>query len=145
MNPPRVLVLLGMSAAWSRGILRGFMPAARERGWQLLHYEPSSSLDWLVNEWTPDAAVIGPELGAEAIARLAPATLVSVTVDRSPSRLASVCVDEEAVAALALEHLLATGLRDVSTFRYDASPFAVERESAFCERARAAGARVHAG
>src|SRR6185436_6301819 len=40
---------------------------------------------------------------------------------------------------------LATGLRHVSTFRYDASPFAVARERAFVERARTMGARTSPG
>ena len=145
MNAQRVLVVLGTDAGWSRGILRGFMAAAHERNWALLHYDPSADLNWLVDEWAPAAAVIGPELGPEAIARLAPAPLVSVTVDRSVERIASVCLDEESIAALAVEHLLATGLRHVTTFRYDESPFAVARERAFVEQARVAGAQVAAG
>jgi LacI family transcriptional regulator len=145
MNPPGVLVVLGTVAAWSRGILRGFMAAAHERDWRLLHYDPPSSLDWLVEQWAPAAAVIGPELGPEAIARFAPAVLVSVTVDRSADGIASVCLDEESIAALALEHLLAKGLRHVTNFRFDESPFAVARERAFVEQARAAGAQVVAG
>jgi LacI family transcriptional regulator len=145
MTARRVLVVLGTEAAWSRGILRGFMAAAHEHDWTLLHYHPASSLDWLVEQWAPAAAVIGPELGPEAIARLAPAALVSVTVDRSADHIASVCLDEEGIAALALEHLLATGLRHVANFRFDESPFAVARDRAFVEQARAAGAQVAAG
>lgn len=145
MSCPRVLVILGTEAAWSRGILHGFMAAAHERDWTLLHYAPTSSLNWLVEQWAPAAAVVGPELGPEAIARLGPAALVSVTVDRSAENVASVCLDEEGIAALALEHLLATGLRHVANFRFDESPFAVARERAFVEQARAAGAQVAAG
>jgi DNA-binding LacI/PurR family transcriptional regulator len=142
MNRQHVLVVLGTDAAWSRGILRGFMAVAHERDWGLLHYYPPSTLDWLVEQSSPAAAVIGPELGPEAIARLAAAALVSVTVDRSADGIASVCPDEERIAALALEHLLATGLRHVTSFRFDESPFAVARERAFVEQAGAAGAQV---
>jgi LacI family transcriptional regulator len=145
MNTRRVLVVLGTDAGWSRGILRGFMAAAHERDWTVLHYHPASDLSWLADEWTPALAVIGPELGAEAMARLAPATLVSVTVDRSADRIASVCLDEQGIAALALEHLLAAGLRHVTTFRFDQSAFAVARERAFREQALAAGAQVATG
>ncbi|HMJ54038.1 MAG TPA: substrate-binding domain-containing protein [Polyangiaceae bacterium] len=145
MEARRVLVVLNTDAAWSRGILRGFMAAAHEHDWMLLHYNPSSSLNWIAGEWAPAAAVVGPELSLEALAELAPAALVSVTVDRTAHGVASVCLDEEAIAAAALQHLLAAGLRRVSTFRYDESPFAVARESAFIERARAAGAKVVAG
>ena len=56
MNPPRVLVVLDTVAAWSRGILRGFMAAAHERGWTLLHYSPLVDLNWVADEWAPDAA-----------------------------------------------------------------------------------------
>lgn len=43
------------------------------------------------------------------------------------------------------DHLLATGLRNVSTFRFDETSFAVARERAFVEHARAAGARTVPG
>lgn len=146
MSPKRVLVVLGTDAAWSRGVLRGFMEAAQERDWSLLHYHPSADLNWLIDEWAPAAAVIGPEIGAQASARLAASgSLVSVTVDRSAEKLASVCLDEPGIAALAAKHLLATGLRHVTTFRFDESEFAVARERAFAQAVRAAGAEVCAG
>lgn len=145
MDAPRVLVALDTGAAWSRGILRGFMAAAHERGWTLLHYHPSSDLSWLMQEWTPAAALIGPELSPKSVAQLAPASLVSVTVDRSAEKIASVCLEEEAIAALAADHLIATGLRQVSTFSFGGVAFAIARERAFVTRARAAGARVAIG
>jgi hypothetical protein len=92
-NPPRVLVVLDTFAAWSRGILRGFMSVAHERGWTLLHYSPLVDLNWVAEEWAPDAAVIGPGVDTAALAQFAPTTLVSVTVDRSAEQLASVCLD----------------------------------------------------
>jgi LacI family transcriptional regulator len=139
-----VLIVLGTELAWSRGILRGFTAVAQERDWTLLHYHPRSDLKRVAEEWTPDAAVFGPELDPETIQRLSPALLISVTVDRSASGIASVC-HEEGIAALALEHLLTRGFRHVSTFRYDESPFAVAREHGFIEHARAAGVQVAAG
>jgi LacI family transcriptional regulator len=140
-----VLVILDTVAAWSRGILRGFTSAAHERGWTLLHYSPLVDLNWVADEWAPDAAVIGPGLDPASLGRLAPASLVSVTVDRSADQIASVCLDEESIGALALRHLLSTGLRCVSTCRYNPSAFAVARERAFVERARAAGLQVAVG
>jgi hypothetical protein len=83
MTPPRVLVVLTTDAAWSRGILRGFVTTGHERGWTLLHYHPPADPEWLKGEWTPDAAVVGPEMD-EAIQRFAPAALVSVA--REPGR-----------------------------------------------------------
>ncbi len=121
------------------------MAAAHEHDWTLLHYNPPTDLEWLINEWSPAAAVIGPELGKDAIAKLAPAPVVSVTVDRSAEGVASVCLDEETIASLALEHLLATGLRNVTTFRYGDSLFALTRERAFVKEARTVGAQVAPG
>jgi LacI family transcriptional regulator len=141
----RVLVVLNTNAAWSRGILRGFAAAAQEYGWAVLHYHPDADMKWLSMEWMPAAAVIGPELGVKVLAELGHVPLVSVTVDRCASGIASVCVDDQAVGALAAKHLLDTGIRHFSTFRFDDSPFAVAREYAFVQAVLAAGAHVTAG
>jgi LacI family transcriptional regulator len=140
-----VLVILNTGPGWSRGILRGFMTAAYERDWTPVHYHPPVNLDWLTRKFAPVAAVIGPELALESVAPLAPASVISVAVDRGSEGIASVCVDEEAIAALALEHLLATGLRHVTTARFDDSQFAIARERGFVEHARAAAIRVAVG
>jgi LacI family transcriptional regulator len=145
MKPPNVLVVLPTDAAWSRGILRGFVASAQEQRWTLLHYMPSTDPEWLASEWSPSVVVIGPELGARAVAALAPAAVVSVTVDRSADGVASVCLDEGGIARLALEHLATTRLRHVTTFRYDESAFAVARESSFVTRARELGIGVAPG
>jgi LacI family transcriptional regulator len=148
MNAPRVLVLLDSGPGWSSGILRGFTAVAHERGWTVLHlhpYYPPPDLDCLAKKYAPAAAVIGPELLGQSLAPLAPAAIVTVAADRSSEGIASACLDEEAIAALALEHLLARGLRHVTTFRLAAWRFAIERERAFVEHARAAGATVPPG
>lgn len=143
---PRVLIALNTGAAWSRGVLRGFMAAAHECGWMPLHYHPSADLGRLTKDWAPAAAVIGPELSPASFEPyLAPESLVSVTVDRSADGIASVCLDEQAISEMALEHLLATGLKQLSTFRLDDSVCAVARERAFTASARAGGARVSVG
>lgn len=145
MSSPRVLVVLDTAAAWSRGILRGFMAVAHERGWTLLHYSPLVDLSWVAEEWAPDVAVIGPGVDSAALARFATTSLVSVTVDRSAEGIASVCLDEERIGELALQHLLTTGVRHVTTCRYNAAPFALARERAFVAAARAAGLEVAVG
>jgi LacI family transcriptional regulator len=138
----RVLVVLGTNAAWCRGILRGFMAVAHERNWTLLHYQQSTDLSWLADEWAPSVAVIGPEPGSDELVALASATLVSVTIDRTSVGIASVIPDERLVATAAADHLLATGLRRVTTFQLGAPSFAIAREQAFLEHALAAGART---
>lgn len=145
MRGARVLVVLNTNAAWSRGILRGFMAAAQERGWVLLHYHPPVNLDWLTQEWAPNAAVVGPEFDAPMLARLGSYPLVSLPGDVSDQGVASVCLDESKIGALALEHFLERGHRHVSCFRFDDHPFAVARERAFLERAAAAKVQVASG
>jgi LacI family transcriptional regulator len=145
MDAARVVVLLDSGPGWSSGILRGFMATAHERRWQVLRYHPyypPVRLDWLARKFAPAAMVIGPELLGRSTEPFASASVVSVAADRSSEGIASACLDEDAVAALALEHLLAKGLRHVTTFRFAAWRFALERERAFVERARTAGATV---
>ncbi|HWO13634.1 MAG TPA: hypothetical protein VNN80_29230, partial [Polyangiaceae bacterium] len=62
MAPPRVLIVLDTSAAWSRGILRGFARVAHERGWIVLHYPPGVDLRWLASQWPLSAAILGPSV-----------------------------------------------------------------------------------
>jgi LacI family transcriptional regulator len=145
MDAPRVLVILNAGPAWSSGILRGFMEVAHERGWMVLHYSPPADFERLVREFSPAAVVLGPDSLRQSADALAPASVVAVAVDRSTEGIASACVDEEAVAGVALEHLLATGLRQVTTVRFDDTPCAIARERAFIARARAAGATVPVG
>jgi LacI family transcriptional regulator len=148
MDAPVVLVLLDSGPGWSSGILRGFTAVAHERGWTVLHfhpYYPTLDLNCLARKYAPAAAVIGPELLGQSMAPLAPAVVVAVAGDRSSEGIASACLDEDAIAAHALEHLLAKGLRHVTTFRLAGWRFAIERERAFIERARAAGATVPPG
>lgn len=139
---PRVLVFLNTEAAWSRGVLKALASAAHAHGWTALHYHSDADVAWLAKEWTPAAVIVGPEPSRDDLLRLAPLPLVSVTVDRSADGIASVCLDEEAIGALALEHLLATGLRRFVSFRLSNAEFAIERERAFLRRARAAGANI---
>jgi LacI family transcriptional regulator len=145
VDAPRVLVILNTSTAWSRGVLRGFMAPAHERGWTVLHYPPPVELERLVQIFSPAAAVIGIDAGGFSASRLAQVPLVSVAVDLSSDGIASVCPDEEMIGMLALEHLLSTGLRQVSTFRLNTAPFAIARERAFIGAAHKAGASVAAG
>jgi LacI family transcriptional regulator len=142
---PRVLILLNASAAWSRGVLRGFTAAAREKGWTLLHYHALVDLSWLVQVWRPTVVVLQWSLYRDAAQALESCAVVSVNDDSSADGVASVCVDEIAIAELAAKHLMSKGLRDVTTFRFNDGKFAVARERAFVESARALGARVAGG
>jgi LacI family transcriptional regulator len=145
VEAPRVLAILNMGTGWSRGVLRGFMAAAHERRWTVLHYPPPVDLDALVQKFAPSAVLIGPDSGKVSLAQAAMVPIVSVALDLSSQGITSVCPDEERIGVLALEHLLATGLRQVSTFCLDGSQFGVARARAFVTSARKAGARVAVG
>lgn len=145
VDAPRVLAILNMSTGWSRGVLRGFMTAAHERRWTVLHYPPPVDVAALVQKFTPSAILIGPDSGKAVFAYAAQVPVVSVALDVSTEGIPSVLPDEERIGVLALEHLLATGLRQVSTFRLDGSQFGIARERAFIASARKASARVAVG
>src|SRR6185503_18403361 len=98
MAAPRVILLLDMSAAWSRGILLGFAGVAHTRGWTLMHYQPHEQLSWLLEHWQPDAVVCGPALAGAWPARLRKCVSVVVNADRSAEGVASVCLDENRIA-----------------------------------------------
>jgi LacI family transcriptional regulator len=142
MHGPRVLIVLDTLSAWSRGILRGFARVAHERGYHLLHYHPDADLDWIAGAWPMNAAVLGPATRGAWPRGLRQCVTVSVNADRSAEGIASVCLDEERVADLALAHFTARGFRNVATFRFDDSPFAVGRERRFHEGASRAGLSV---
>ncbi|HTV23903.1 MAG TPA: substrate-binding domain-containing protein [Polyangiaceae bacterium] len=140
-----MLAILNMGTAWSRGVLRGFVAAAHEQSWTVLHYPPPVELDALVRKFAPSAVLVGPDSGKVTPAHAASVAIVSVALDLSADGIPSVCPDEERIGVLALEHLLATGLRQVTTFRLDGSQFGAARSRAFIAAALQAGARVTAG
>jgi LacI family transcriptional regulator len=136
----RVLLVLDSSAAWSRGIVRGFAHVAHEQGWTVLHYQPTANLDELAAELKPNAAVIGPTFSGPWPPRLRQCVSVAVNADRCAEGVASVCVDEAPITRLALSHLMGRGFRNLTTFRFDA--WGAPREQRFREAAAAAGARL---
>lgn len=145
LDAPRVLAILNMGTAWSRGVLRGFMAVAHERRWTVLHYPPPVDLGALVQKFAPSVLLVGPDSGKVPLAISAALPVVSVALDLGSEGIVSVYPDEERIGVLALEHLMATGLQHVSTFRLDSSEFGAARARAFVARAQKAGARVAVG
>jgi LacI family transcriptional regulator len=138
-----VLLVLDSSAAWSRGILRGFARVAHEQGWTVLHYPAAANLERLAAELPPSAAVIGPNFSGPWPAGLRDCVSVAINADRCAEGIASVLLDEAPVAELALAHLLARGFRNLTTFRFDA--WGALREQRFREAAARAGAQLEPG
>lgn len=142
---PRVVILLESSQVWSRGILRGFARVAHEQGWTLLRYCPNVDLQWVANELSPDALVLGPSCADSLPGRMRQSVCVSVNFDRSEAGIASTCVNEEKVAQLAAAHFVGRGFRRLTVFRFDDSAFGAQRERHFRQAAERAGARVEPG
>ncbi len=142
---PRVLIVLDASTAWSRGTLRGFTDVARRLGWTLLHYHPTADLRWLVEVWKPAVVVLQASLFRDVANTLRSCPVISVNDDSSAAGIASVCLDETAIARLAAEHLLGKGLRELTTFRFNDGRFAVARERGFQQTVTAHGARLVSG
>jgi LacI family transcriptional regulator len=140
---PRILLALDSTAAWSRGILRGFTRVAHEQGWEVLHYHPAANLERLATELPPDAAVLGPTFSGPWPDRLRRCVSVAINADRSADGVASVCIDEDKITDLAASHLLARGFRNLTTVRFDA--WGAGRERSFREAAARAGARLEPG
>ncbi len=145
LDAPRVLAILNMGTAWSRGVLRGFMAAAHEHRWTVLHYPPPVDLGALVQKFAPSVLLVGPDSGKVPLAISAAIPVVSVALDLGSEGIVSVYPDEERIGVLALEHLMATGLRQVSTFCLDGSEFGAARARAFVARAQKVGVRVAVG
>jgi len=140
-----VLIILDASSAWSRGILRGFAGVAHERGWTLLHYHPTADLDWLAREWKPDIAILPPGYHQQITPVIRREQLICVNCDRTTEGIASVCVDEQKIAGIALAHLVNKGIRRVTSFRFSESQFAVEREKYFYEAAAENSVHIEPG
>ena len=141
----RVLIALDTCSGWSRGVLRGFAQVAHQQGWTILHYHPNVDLDWIISEFQPEAAVLGPALRGPWPAGLRGIVSVAVNVDRSAEGIASACVDEAKIADMALEHLLERGFRNLTTFRFNDAAFGVLRESRFNAEAERADVRLQPG
>jgi hypothetical protein len=54
-------------------------------------------------------------------------------------------VDEAAIGKLAAQHLVIKGLGELTAFRFNEGPFALARERAFADAARAPGAKLVPG
>lgn len=143
MIPPRVLVVLDSSAAWSRGTLRGFARIADEQRWTLHHYDAASDLDALAATFPARAAVIGPRFVGPWPSGLRECVSVSINTDRSAEGIASVCLDEARTTDLAASHLLARGYRNITTFRFAA--WGARREQRFRDIAARKGALLEPG
>jgi LacI family transcriptional regulator len=143
--PPRVLIVLDAASAWSRGVLMGFAGVANQRDWTVLHYHPTTDLAWLLREWEPKIVVLPPWQDRTLPPEARTKVLISVNDDRSAEGIASVCLDESKIGTVAASHLLATGLGDFATFRFDSSPFGIARERAFGDKIAAAGPRLAQG
>lgn len=138
--PPRVLVVLDSTAAWSRGALRGFARAAHEWGWSLFHYRDATNVESLASELAPAAAVLGPTFSRPWPPQLRGCVTVALNADRVAEGIASVEPDAAKVAELAASHLMDRGFRNLTTFR--SGTWGAQRERHFRQVAAGHGAHL---
>ncbi len=145
VTSPRVLIVLDPSAAWSRGILKGFVGFAHEADWTLLHYHATADLDWLVREWKPAAAVLPLGYFRELPLSARSLILVAANEDRTKEGMASVIPDEARIGELAAIHLIEKGLLHYTSFRFTTHPFAIARERSFLQKVAALNGKLVPG
>lgn len=138
-----MLIVLDCSAAWSRGVLRGFSRIAHEQGWSLFHYRRVPSIELLASEVAPAAVVVGPGVLMPWPRQLQDCVKVAVNGDRCAEGIASVGLDGAKAAELAVAHLQARGFRHLTTFRFD--HWGAQRERHFREVAARLGAQLEPG
>jgi LacI family transcriptional regulator len=145
MQPPTILLALDLRSGWDRGILTGIIERGRERGWNLILTSPDGSLTEAVAMWSASVIVTGARITPDRRAGLNGVQVFTVTHDQSGEGIPSVAIDEAAVGDMAAQHLLATGLRHMSAFTYDMSPFGQARAAAFRRAVEQGGATYHGG
>lgn len=94
----------------------------------------------MAQEIAPAAAVLGPTFSGPWPAQLQSCVTVAVNADRRAEGIVSVELDGAKAAELAASHLLARGLRSLTTFRSGA--WGAQRERHFRELAEQLGAQL---
>lgn len=141
-KPPRVAILLETSTAYGREILHGVAQYLRENGPWAVFFEHRSMQDpappWL-RGWDGDGfiAALYPPYADLVLKSGIPAVDVD---DQWPSSgLPRVQSDQEAIGALAAEHLLERGLTHFAFIGYPAFEWSRRRRIGFENAVRAAG------
>ena len=117
-TPPRVALLVGAWNEYGRGIIEGVWQYAERHGpWllEMVPYEPDEFVD-IPRGWSGDgmiAAIQTKRLEGKLIALGAPVVNVSGS-RRSGDHFPRVTSDAEAVVAMAVEHLLDKGLKQLA-------------------------------
>ncbi len=133
MVPQRVALVIDRQVGYREAVLRGIWQFANEHGgWILRGCDLSVDQVRVLPQWKPDGVIAG--LWSREVAEALVAMRVPM-VDvfdwyRSPA-YPNVTVEDGRIAEMALEHLLACGLRQFAFVGEVWMPFAIKRRDAF--------------
>lgn len=149
MRPRRLIGLsVDTKGSYGREIVRGVMEFCQGNPhWQVV-IEPTS---WLYEEaprlkrWVVDGVILQAK-DQKTVDHVLTSGVPAVNVANMRQGVRSppiVIPDDEAVGAMAAEHLLALNLPHIAYFSWEATQFSIERGRGFKARAAADGRRVH--
>jgi LacI family transcriptional regulator len=145
---PRVALLIESSRSYGRELLMGIAKYLRIHGPWSIEFEegdPAEHFPKWFERWKWDgviARVFTPKM-AEVLER-AGAPVVDLSGNLPESRFARIRSDEEAVGALAAEHLLARGFKNFAFFGFNGMDWSDWRRATFERRLAASGFTCHA-
>ncbi|MHC5544175.1 substrate-binding domain-containing protein, partial [Singulisphaera rosea] len=141
-RPLHVAFIVETSMAYGREILHGMAQYVRENGPWTIFFEPRSLQDpappWL-RDWDGDGIIttLFPQFSEIILGTKIPTVDLD---DQTPSsKLPTVQSDQEAIGALAAEHLLERGFTQFAYFGYSQFEWSRRRRDGFAETVRAAG------
>jgi LacI family transcriptional regulator len=148
---PKIILLIAPTRAFDRGLLQGIARYANEYGPWTFYREPPhyQAVDWKkkvtdrLRRGHVDAIIMRePEKIDEIIQFKVPGICAPVT-RRTIEGFVNIVMDNEAVAALAAEHLLQCGFRHFAYCGFQGIYWSRTRGEAYCRRIAEAGHQCH--
>jgi LacI family transcriptional regulator len=134
---------MARETAYARDVAEGVTAVARRRGWRLgLLADRLDDVPEHLLKWGADAVVTfayNEQRVADLLQTGLPVVATNTAVG-SMGAVVRVTADQSAVGRMAAEYLLGLGLRRLAVVRQDESPVARQRNAAFVEAVRGAGA-----
>jgi LacI family transcriptional regulator len=142
-TPKRIAVLLESSRAFGRGVLQGLAECLRARRNWLVYYQEGGLGELLpgwFESWKGDGVIarIEDRRMAQALARKK-IPVVDIRGRCAPPGIPVVMTDDDEIARLTAEHLIARGLRQFAFCGYEGAEYSVRRCVAFSRAVKAAG------
>jgi len=142
----RVVILIGNSRAWGRGLIRGIAKYSSLNGpWCFLKtpafFESESRKRFIddIKHFNPDGIIMREVVDTQEIIDLGKPVVVSPHKLKRFDKAACIVEDSKATGQMAAEHLLSKGLRNFAFCGYDNMFWSQERKDGFCDRIKRSG------